>query len=64
MPRTYNASLIKHANRFFSSDIDSGIPIVISDTWLTTIFWLKHQNNYKDLPTHSLVSHAYATLNK
>ncbi|MBB1388774.1 hypothetical protein H5185_04960 [Shewanella sp. SG44-6] len=61
---TPNASLIKHANRFFSSDIDSGIPIVISDTWLTTIFWLKHQNNYKDLPTHSLVSHAYATLNK
>lgn len=61
---TPNTALIKYANRFLSSDIDSGIPVIISDTWLTTIFWLKHQDNYEDLPTQTLVSHAYATLNK
>lgn len=61
---TPNSSLIKHANRFLSEEVDSGIPIVISDTWLTTIFWLKHQDGYSDLPVQSLVSNAYATLNR
>jgi hypothetical protein len=61
---TPNTPLIKHTNKFLSSDIDSGIPVIISDTWLTTIFWLKHQETYEDLPAHSLVSHAYATLNQ
>lgn len=61
---TPNTSLIKYANNFLSPDIGTGIPVVISETWLTTIFWLKHQDAYRDLPTQSLVSHAYATLNK
>lgn len=61
---TPNSSLVKHANRYLSEDIESGIPIVISDTWLTTIFWLKHQDIYSELPVQSLVSNAYATLNR
>ncbi|WP_417665572.1 hypothetical protein [Pseudidiomarina sp.] len=61
---TPNTSLIKYANNYLSPDVGTGIPVVISETWLTTIFWLKHQDAYRDLPTQSLVSHAYATLNK
>ncbi|GAC08513.1 hypothetical protein [Paraglaciecola chathamensis] len=61
---TPNTSLIKYANSYLSHDIGTGIPVVISETWLTTIFWLKHQDAYGDLPTQSLVSHAYSTLNK
>jgi uncharacterized membrane protein (DUF485 family) len=61
---TPNTSLIKYANNYLSTDVGTGIPVVISETWLTTIFWLKHHDTYRDLPTQSLVSHAYATLNK
>jgi hypothetical protein len=61
---TPNTSLIKYANNYLATDVGTGIPVVISETWLTTIFWLKHHDTYRDLPTQALVSHAYATLNK
>lgn len=60
---TSNTPLIKYSNAFLSSRLESGIPISVSDTWLTTIFWLKHQDNFGSLPINKILSEAYATLN-
>lgn len=61
---TPNSGLVKHVNSFFSKEVGRGIPIVVSDAWLTTIFWLKNNENFKSLPSSLLISNAYATLNK
>ncbi len=60
---TPNNGLIKTVNNFFSNETSKGIPLLVSDSWLTTIFWLKSGDAFNHLPMHSLLANAFATLN-
>ncbi len=60
---TGNAGLAKYANGFFSrANYRSAIPVVVSEQWLTIMFWLKNPNISNKLPTDQVIATAYSLL--
>lgn len=60
---TGNTGLAKYANGFFSrANYRSAIPVVVSEQWLTIMFWLKSPDISKKLPTDQVVATAYSLL--
>lgn len=58
---TPNNALVDIGQDFFG-DLDRSIPYVVTDRWITTMFWFKHPEIFKDLPTRMLVTSAYGTM--
>jgi hypothetical protein len=60
---TGNTGLAKYANGFFSrANYRSAIPVVVSEQWLTIMFWLKNPDISNKLPTDQVVANAYSLL--
>jgi len=60
---TSNTGLVTHANNFFSNEIPRRyIPLVVSEQWMTTMFWLKSPDVFSSLPMDQLVASAYGLL--
>lgn len=60
---TGNTGLAKYANGFFSrANYRSAIPVVVSEQWLTIMFWLKNPDISNKLPTDQVVATAYSLL--
>lgn len=60
---TGNIGLAKHANGFLSrANYSSAIPVVVSEQWLTIMFWLKNPNLSNKLPTDQVIATAYSLL--
>lgn len=62
---TSNTGLVSVANDFFIDEIpEKFIPLVVSEQWMTTMFWLKKPDLFGDLPMEQVVSSAYGLLYK
>ena len=60
---TGNTGLAKFANGFFSkSNYRSAIPIVVTEQWMTIMFWLKNPDFTNKLPTDQVIATAYSLL--
>ncbi|MBB1440281.1 hypothetical protein H5202_16685 [Shewanella sp. SG41-4] len=60
---TSNTGLVNHANRFFQDEIPKKvIPLIVSEQWMTTMFWLKSPDLFGSLPMDQLISSAYGLL--
>jgi len=59
-----NKYLAEVTTRFFKNDIEpNSIQLVASEKWLATFLWLKHPENFKNLPFDLLLTEAYSALN-
>lgn len=62
---TSNTGLVNAANKFFIDEIpERFIPLVVSEQWMTTMFWLKKPDLFGALPMEQVVSSAYGLLYK
>lgn len=62
---TSNTGLVSVANNFFIDEIpENFIPLVVSEQWMTTMFWLKKPDLFGGLPMEQVVSSAYGLLYK
>lgn len=62
---TSNTGLVSAANKFFMNEIpERFIPLVVSEQWMTTMFWLKKPDLFGALPMDQVVSSAYGLLYK
>lgn len=60
---TPNTGLVREANEFFRHEINrQAIPVVVSEQWMTAMFWLKKPDIYAQLPQEQLLSTAYSLL--
>lgn len=60
---TGNTGLAKFANGFFSkNNYRSAIPVVVTEQWMTIMFWLKNPDITNKLPTDQVVATAYSLL--
>lgn len=60
---TPNNGLVNLGNRFFQDEIPKKvIPLIVSEQWMTTMFWLKSPDLFGSLPMDQLVSSAYGLL--
>ncbi|KGK28577.1 hypothetical protein [Pseudomonas plecoglossicida] len=60
---TRNTGLAKYANGFFSKNgYSSPIPVVVSEQWMTIMFWLKNPDMTGKLATDQVVATAYSLL--
>ncbi|MFZ4213764.1 hypothetical protein ACOZB2_20325 [Pantoea endophytica] len=60
---TPNTGLVKEANDFFRHETGrNSIPVVVSEQWMTAMFWLKKPDIYSSLPQEQLLSTAYSLL--
>lgn len=60
---TRNTGLAKFANGFFSkNNYSSPIPVVVSEQWMTIMFWLKNPDITSKLATDQVVAIAYSLL--
>lgn len=60
---THNLPLQKIAYEFFRDEFGrDSIPLVVSEQWMTSIFWLKRPDIYDHLPMEQLLSTAYSLL--
>ncbi|OOV88794.1 hypothetical protein [Oceanospirillum linum] len=61
---TSNTGLVKYANDFFDDEIPikRSIPLVVSEQWMTAIFWLKSPEIFNTLPMDQIVASAYGLL--
>lgn len=60
---TGNSGLAKFANGYFTKvDYRSSIPVVVSEQWMTIMFWLKKPDIAGRLPTDQIVATAYSLL--
>lgn len=60
---THNIPLQKLAYEFFKEEIGrNAIPLVVSEQWMTAMFWLKRPDIYGNLPQEQLLSTAYSLL--
>ncbi|EPO1083701.1 hypothetical protein ACT6F8_004127 [Cronobacter dublinensis] len=60
---TPNTGLVKEANEFFRHEFNrQAIPVVVSEQWMTAMFWLKKPDIYARLPQEQLLSTAYSLL--
>lgn len=62
---TPNTRLVSTANNFFKNEIpESFIPVIVSEQWMTAMFWLKRPELFGDLPMEQVISSAYGLLYK
>lgn len=62
---TPNTRLVNVANKFFKDEIpESFIPLIVSEQWMTAMFWLKRPELFGDLPMEQVISSAYGLLYK
>lgn len=62
---TPNTGLVSVANKFFMDEIpEKFIPLVVSEQWMTAMFWLKSPELFGSLPMDQVVSSAYGLLYK
>ena len=60
---TPNTGLVNHANEFFIEEIPKKyIPLVVSEQWMTAMFWLKSSDIFNSLPMDQIVASAYGLL--
>ncbi len=61
---TPNTGLVNHANDFFRDEIPAKkcIPLVVSEQWMTAIFWLKSPDLFSSLPMDQILASAYGLL--
>jgi len=60
---TPNTGLVRHANNFFEPQIPKqSIPLVVSEQWMTAMFWLKNPDVFSSLPMDQLIASAYGLL--
>jgi len=60
---TGNTGLAKFANGFFSkNNYRSAVPVVVTEQWMTIMFWLKNPDITNKLPTDQVVATAYSLL--
>jgi succinate dehydrogenase flavin-adding protein (antitoxin of CptAB toxin-antitoxin module) len=60
---TLNTGLMEAANYFFEEQIPKQkVPLIVSEQWMTTMFWLKKPELFETLPTEQIISSAYALL--
>lgn len=60
---TPNTGLVNHANEFFIEEIPKkNIPLVVSEQWMTAMFWLKSSDIFNSLPMNQIVASAYGLL--
>ncbi len=60
---THNIPLQKLAYDFFKEELGrNSIPLVVSEQWMTAMFWLKRPDIYDNLPQEQLLSTAYSLL--
>ncbi|UYB72572.1 hypothetical protein NBH81_08965 [Aeromonas veronii] len=60
---TPNTGLVNYANDFFRGEISpKHIPLVVSEQWMTTMFWLKGPDIFNSLPMDQIVASAYGLL--
>ena len=62
---TPNTRLVSTANKFFKNEIpEIFIPVIVSEQWMTAMFWLKRPELFGDLPMEQVISSAYGLLYK
>jgi hypothetical protein len=60
---TPNTGLVGVANDFFKQQIPKKtIPLVVSEQWMTAMFWLKNTDVFNSLPMDQLIASAYGLL--
>jgi len=60
---TPNTGLVRVANNFFQQQLPrQSIPLVVSEQWLTAMFWLKNPDIFSSLPMDQLIASAYGLL--
>lgn len=60
---TPNTRLVKEATDFFRNETSkNSIPVIVSEQWMTAMFWLKKPDIYAKLPQEQLLSTAYSLL--
>lgn len=61
---TPNTGLVNHANEYFKNEIPTKkyIPLVVSEQWMTAIFWLKSPEIFNTLPMDQIIASAYGLL--
>ena len=60
---TPNTGLVTTANKFFEEEIPKKtIPLIVSEQWMTTMFWLKNPELFGNLPMEQIISSAYGLL--
>ncbi|KZY58916.1 hypothetical protein A3735_16665 [Oleiphilus sp. HI0061] len=60
---TPNTSLVNSANKHFRNEIPKqAIPLVVSEQWMTAMFWLKKPDMFGSLPMDQVVASAYGLL--
>lgn len=57
-----NTSLVYHAQRYFNIEEEKqGVPVIVDDTFLTVLAWLKSGSENEELPTLKIVADALAS---
>ena len=60
---TPNTGLVNVANKFFKAEIPKKvIPLIVSEQWMTAMFWLKSPDLFGSLPMDQIISSAYGLL--
>lgn len=60
---TPNTGLVKLANKHFKDEVPrQTIPLVVSEQWMTAMFWLKSPDMFGTLPMDQVVASAYGLL--
>lgn len=61
---TPNTGLVNHANEYFKNEIPTKkyIPLVVSEQWMTAVFWLKCPEIFNTLPMDQIIASAYGLL--
>lgn len=60
---TANTGLVTTANKFFETEIPKkSIPLIVSEQWMTAMFWLKKPELFGNLPMEQIISSAYGLL--
>ena len=60
---TPNTGLVTTANKFFEEEIPKKtIPLIVSEQWMTAMFWLKKPELFGNLPMEQIISSAYGLL--
>ncbi|CAM3797419.1 hypothetical protein [Rheinheimera salexigens] len=60
---TTNNGLVNLANKHFINEIPrNSIPLVVSEQWMTAMFWLKKPELFGNLPMEQVISSAYGLL--
>ncbi|MCM1237320.1 MAG: hypothetical protein NC489_45210 [Ruminococcus flavefaciens] len=59
---TTNKALVYHAKYYFKHDENKvGVPVIVDDTFLTALMWMKNDNANESLPNLKIISDALAS---